>query len=117
MLKIEINDARNTKKFKIENVDLLLMKMLVIEVNEKKLKCEKLKRFRFIVKNNDRNRMSRKIENSNNVELELKNRNLKLTKLFLYKVIVESNRFIICFNLTNEICHSNEYDDKKMKQI
>ena len=77
------------------------------------MKCEKLKRFFFTMNDNDRNRLSRKIENSNDVELKLKNRNLKLTKLFLYEIIVESNRFITCFNLTNEICHSNEYDDKK----
>ena len=61
--------------------------------------------------------MSREIENSDDVKLKLKNRNLKLTKLFLYKVIVELNRFITCFNLTNEVCYSNEHDDKKMKQI
>ena len=69
--------------------------------------------FFFTIKNNDRNRMSRKIENFDNVELKLKNRNLKLTKFFLYKIIIESNRFMICFNLTNEIYYSNEYDDKK----
>ena len=71
-------------------------------MNEKKLKCEKLKRFRFIVKNNDQKRLSRKIENFDDVELKLKNRNLKLTKFFLYKVIVESNRFMTCFNLTKK---------------
>ena len=79
------------------------------------MKCEKLKRFLFTMNDNDRNRLSRKIKNSNDVELKLKNRNLKLTKIFLYKVIVESKRFIICFNLTNKMCYSNEYDDKKNK--
>ena len=119
MLNSDMNDARNTKKFdveKIEKIDLFV-NVFTIEVNEKKLKCEKLKRLFFTMSDSDRNRISREAKNSNNVELKLKNRNLKLTKLFLYEIIVESKRSMTYFNLTNEMCHSNEYDDKKMKQI
>ena len=116
MLEVEINETRNTKKSKIENVEKidLFVDVSIIEVKKKKLKCEKLSfLFLFTIGNSDRNRLSREIEDSNDVELELENRNLKLTKLFLYEVIVESKRFMTCFNLTDEVCYSIEYDDKK----
>ena len=114
MLKAEINDARSTKKSETENVDRLSMKVLVIEVSEKKLEWKKLRRLRSIVKNSDRNRISREAEGFDGVELELKNRNLKLTKLFLYEAIVESKRSMTCLSLTDEICHSSEYDDRRI---
>ena len=115
MLNFDMNNVRNTKKFDVEKVEKinLFVNVFTIEINEKKLKCEKLKRFFFTMNDSDQNRILRKTKNSNDVELKLKNRNLKLTKFFLYEVIVESKRSITCFNLTNEMCHSNEYDDKK----
>ena len=112
MLRVEINEARDTEKFETENVDLFV-KVLIIEVSEKKLKCEKLRRFRSIVENSDRNRISREAEDFDDVELELGDRNLKLTKLFLYEAIAESKRFMTCLSLTEEVCHSSEYDDKE----
>ena len=112
MLKVGIDEARNTEKFEVENVDLFVG-VLIIEVSEKKLECEKLRRLRSIVKNSDRNRLSREVEGSNDVELKLKDRDLELTKLFLYEAIVESNRSMACLNLAEKVCHSSGYDGKE----
>ena len=112
MLEVEINEVRDTEKFEIENVDLFV-RMFIIEVSEKKLECEKLKRFRFIIGDSDRNRISREAEGFDGVELKLGDRDLELAKLFLYEVIVESKRFMACLSLAEKMCHSSGYDDRE----